>query len=304
MFYHLRNLFNGVVFGCMLLVPGISATVFAVLLGFYDDVLWSINHFREDVRRYGKYLGIFLLGVIVGSVAFSSLILYLLYHYSFPTMMFFIGSLIGTVPLIYSKTWGLKNVARRLGLGDGNLEIDLIMVAFVALILLSRGALFAEVDPADVLNNMTIFMVVYVFIAGVINGATLVIPGLSGALILLLMGIYPLIIYSVSGVGGMFIGRLEIATTVGVVLIPFGIGALIGNLSMARVMEKLMQKYSKSVYAVILGFLLASVVSLLFNPIVYQSGVATVSLVFGLFMFVVGFVIAFMIGKRSYAIDN
>jgi uncharacterized membrane protein len=120
------------------------------------------------------------------------------------------------------------------------------------------------------------------------------------------MGIYRLIIYSVSGVGDLFIGRLEIATTISMVLVPFGIGALIGNLSMARVMEKLMQKYSKSVYAVILGFLLASVVSLLFNPIVYQSGVGAVTLVVGLCLGGVGFVIAFVIGKRSLqlTIDN
>jgi putative membrane protein len=218
-------------------------------------------------------------------------------------MLFFIGLLVGTVPLIYSKA-GIKDLAISLGLGDGHFEIDLLMLAFVVLVLSSSGTLVAEIDPVDVLGNMTFFMAVYVFIAGVINGATLVIPGLSGALILLLMGLYPLIIYSVSSVGDIFSGRLEITTAIGMVLIPFGIGALIGNLSMARLMEKLMRDHSEAVHAVILGFLLGSVILLLNNPIVYRSGVGTVSLVFGLFMFVGGFVIAFRVGKKSFSIDN
>jgi putative membrane protein len=289
----IRNFLNGAVYGLTLIIPGVSATILAVILGYYDELIYRINHFREDYRRSIRYLGVFVLGVAIGAVAFSSVVLFLLTNFSFPTMLFFAGLLAGIVPVSISYT---KEAATRIALREAMLAI----VAFAALTVLSFVAAQPSTQPTDAEGAINVLIVIFVFIAGIVNGASLLIPGLSGALILLMMGLYPLIISSVSSVGVYLgdMGNLALLWDICVVLLPFGAGALLGCLVIARVMEKLMRKYRKAVYAVILGFILGSLVSLFGNPMVYQSGMSTASMITGGMMFCGGCVLAFALGKK------
>jgi putative membrane protein len=284
----IRNFINGSVYGITLIVPGISATIFAIILGFYDELLNALNHFREDYRKNIRYLAGFLLGIITGAVIFSYIISYLLAHFSLPTMLFFMGLLVGIVPFIFSKA---KGSARRIA----PREIALTILSMSALYALSRAVNETAVNPSDAINAMSVALILYIFLAGIINGATLVIPGLSGAFILLIMGLYPLVIYSISSVGVFFrdVGNFLLLRDIGMVLLPFGVGALIGCLCMARIMEKLMQRFYKAVYAVILGLLLGSVITLLQNPLMYQSGTSIIPLIVGVVAFCAGCVLAY-----------
>ena len=294
MLKHLRNFLNGVVYGVTLIIPGVSATIFAIILGFYDELIFTINHFREDYRKNLRYLLIFLLGISTGAVAFSSVILYLLMNFSFPTMLLFIGLLLGIVPLIYSKA---KGAAPRIALR----EITLAVISLFALYALSRVVNVTALNSADALSYINIGLVLSVFLAGIINGATLVIPGLSGAFILLIMGLYPLVIYSISSIAVFLgdLGNISLLRDIAVVLLPFGAGALFGCLGMARVMEMLMRNFPKAVYAVILGLILGSVITLLHDPLVYQSGTSIAFLIVGGLTFLSGCVVSYILGKKQ-----
>ena len=290
----IRNFLNGSIYGMTLIVPGVSATIFAVILGFYDELIGAINHFSKNYRKNARYLSVFALGIAAGAVVFSSVALYLLAEFSFPTMLFFMGLLLGIVPFTASKAKGTapKPAPR---------EIALAVVSFAALLALSQIVNTAGMHPADAASAMNAALVFYVFIAGAINGATLVIPGLSGAFILLIMGLYPLIIQSVSSVG-YFIGDLSnllLLQDIAVVLLPFGIGALIGCLGMARLMEKLMRDYHESVYAVILGLVLGSVVTLIWEPMVYQSGTSAAMIISGAPALGAGCAASYVLGKKQ-----
>jgi len=290
----IRNFLNGCVYGMTLIVPGVSATIFAIILGFYDELIYAMNHFKEDYKKNIRYLAVFLLGIAAGAVVFSSVIIYLLENHSFPVMLFFIGLLAGIVPLIALKA---KGTARRIA----PREIALAVFAMAALYLLSRGVNTAEVDPADAIAGMNAALVLYIFFAGVINGATLVIPGLSGAFLLLIMGLYPLVIYSVSSIGVFLgdMGNLSLLRDICIVLLPYGIGAFFGCLGMARLMEKLMRSYSQAVYAVIIGLLLGSIVSLLQNPLVSGGAASILPIVLGVITFCAGCAASYNLGKRQ-----
>ena len=294
MLKHIRNFVNGAVYGIILIIPGVSATIFAIIMGFYDELIYTMNHFREDYRKNIRYFLIFLFGVAVGAVAFSSLILYLLTNFTFPTMLLFLGLLLGIVPLIYSKT---KEPASRIGLR----EIALAVVSFVVLLVLSRGFSTTAVDPAEAISAMNFSQVLFLFLAGIINGATLIIPGLSGAFILLVMGLYPLVIYSISSIVVFLrdLGNISLFLDICMVLLPFGLGAIFGCLGMARLMEMLMRKFPKAVYASILGLILGSVITLLRGPFVYLSGASVISLIAGTVTFCAGAVTAYLLGKKQ-----
>jgi len=289
----IRNILNGAVFGSTLIVPGVSATIFAIILGFYDELIGALNHFSKNYGKNARYIAAFLLGIAVGSIAFSSVIMYLLDNFPFPTMLFFVGLLVGILPLVASKTKApAQRVAPR--------EIGLALFSMVALYALSRGVNTEAFNPADALGSMSLGIVLYVFVAGVINGATLVIPGLSGAFILLIMGLYPLIIQSVSSIGEYLAnpGNITLLRDICVVLLPFGGGALIGCLSMARLMEKLMRDHTSGVYAVILGLVLGSVVSMLQNPMVSRGASSVVVTAAGVVALFLGGAASYFMGER------
>ena len=291
----MRNIINGAVYGATLIVPGVSATIFAIMLGFYDELIETVNHFREDYRKNSRYIAAFLVGIVLGAVLFSTVVLYFLENYRFQTMMLFMGLLTGIIPLIVAKA-KLTRAVKKLPLR----EILLALLFMTALLAISRLTPTTETNPTYANSTMTIWLFLYVLLAGVLNGATLVIPGLSGAFLLLIMGIYPLVIGAISSVG-TFVGNpgdLTLLTELVMVLLPFGIGGAIGLLLMARLMEKLMLDHNEAVYASILGLVLGSVITLFLDFVITETGLPAVSIVIGVLLFCAGSIAAYMLGKR------
>ena len=288
----IKNFLNGLVYGTTLIIPGVSATLFAIILKFYDDLIRIVNHFGENYRKNVRYLSVFLLGIALGTVLFSSVIVYLLENFSFPTLLFFAGLLAGIVPLIAIKAKGTTPwLAPR--------KIALALIAMIVLFALS-GTRSTTVNPAYAIGVMDLSVVLFLFLAGIINGATLVIPGLSGAFILLIMGLYPLVIYSVSHIGYFFldIRNVSLLRDSAMVLVPFGVGALFGLLVTARIMEKLLRNFHDAVYAVILGLLLGSAILLLQDQIANRDDTPLLFLIVGAAAFCIGCVVSYLLGKK------
>jgi len=301
MLKNMRQFVNGSVFGMALIIPGVSATLFAVILKFYDELIFAINHFREDRRKNARHLLVFSLGIAAGSVLFSFLILRLLSQHPFPTMLFFAGLLAGMVPLIAAKAKGVSGMAAPSAAQKTAPKAQkavLAVFAMIAMIALSRAATVADLPPEYAMRAMNLRLASYVFLAGIINGATLVMPGLSGALILLIMGLYPLVVFSIASIGDLFrgAGNLALLRDIAAVLLPFGIGGLFGCLSMARIMEKLLRDFSEAVYAVILGLLAGSIAALLWAQVWPLGDPAR--LIIGGAMFCAGCAAAYFLGKR------
>jgi len=287
-----KNFLNGSVYGVTLIIPGVSGTIFAIMLGFYEELLYTVNHFRENYRKNIRYLAVFLLGVAAGAITFSSLILFLLEYHPFPTILFFTGLLAGTIPLVATKA---KGSAQRI------MPREIFLSAFflTALVALSLIVTADTIYPTDALNAMTVGLALFVFFAGIINGATLVIPGLSGSFLLLIMGLYPLIIYSISSIGSFFgePGNFLLLRNISMILLPYGIGALVGCLGMARIMEKLMRNFHVSVYAAILGLLLGSLFILTRDHLL-GGDIPIAALVIGIALFCIGCVLSYILGKK------
>jgi putative membrane protein len=141
---------------------------------------------------------------------------------------------------------------------------------------------------------------IFIFFAGLLAAAALIIPGISGSFVLLLLGIYPLVIYSLSTIR-LFLADvtntpllLDICKVMG----PLALGIIIGGLSMARLIEKLLINYHRTVYSIILGLLAGSICVLFMDPIVYKSGISAIIIAIGVVMFALGCVLSFILGKK------
>ena len=288
-----KNFFNGLAFGVTQIVPGVSGGTIAIILGFYGELIETVNHFTEDYRKHLRFALPFLLGTIAGIIMFSSIIHYLLTNYSFPTMLFFIGLIVGIIPLVYCK---VKNPGR--GLEPG--EIALVALPALALMAISELKGVFVTNPAEIIDNMSAFFMVYIFLSGIIAAMALVIPGVSGSFVLLLLGIYPLATYSLSSIRHLLADatNMPLMLDIGKVLLPLGIGVIIGGLSMARLIEKLLKNYYKVTYSIILGLLLGSVYVLFKEPIVFQSGTSEIIIIIGSVTFLSGCIISFYLGNK------
>ena len=288
-----RNFINGLAFGITEIVPGISGGTIAVILGFYDELIETVNHFTEDYRKYLRFLFPFLFGAVTGIITFSSIIHYLLTNYSFPTMLFFIGLIVGIIPPIYSK---VKEPGRGFKYG----EIALVLLPLFGLLIISELKGVSVTNPIEVIKTIDVPFIIFIFFAGIIAAMALVIPGISGSFVLLLLGIYPLATYSLSSIRHLLadITNISLMLDICKVLLPLGIGVIIGGLSMARLIEKLLKNYYKITYSIILGLLLGSVYVLFREPIVYKSGISTIIIMIGSATFLLGSAISFNLGKK------
>ena len=288
-----RDFINGLAFGITQIIPGLSGATIAIMMGFYFELLEAINHFTKDLRKNLKFALPILLGMVFGLILFSSIVNFLLTNYSFPTMLFFIGLVAGILPHIYTK---IRADGQKLKAVD----IILIAVPFIILVTVSFMQEARVTAPAELIDNIGIPFIIFLFVAGILAAAALIVPGFSGSFILLLLGIYHLAIYSISSIRHLLLDFTNITLMLNIikVLLPLGIGVIVGIISMARLIEKLIKNHNKLLYTLILGLLFGSIFALFREPTVYQSGVSTVIVIVGIVTFSSGAVLAYVLGKK------
>ena len=294
---------NGVAFGITETIPGVSAGTIAIILGFYHELIEAINNFTSDYKKYLSFLLPLSLGVATGVLTFSSITHHLLTNHSFPTMAFFIGLIVGIIPLIYAKLKDGKN--EKDGENGKNFpwrasQVALVVCPMLFVMAISHLRGEAAVNPEEIINYIDGRFMLFIFFSGILAAAALVIPGISGSFVLLLLGIYPLAIYCVSQLRFLLadVTNIPLMLSIASVLVPLGIGVIIGGLSTARLIEKLLKNHHKTVYSIILGLLVGSVYSLFRDPIVYQSGISAPIIAVGTVTFLCGCALSFSIGKK------
>ena len=292
---HLKNFLNGMAFGATETVPGVSGGTIAIILGFYDDLIRTINNFRKDKKNALRFLLPIAAGVAVGVLTLGYIINLMLEKYSFPTMSFFVGLIIGIIPLIFLKI-------KKPGKG---LELNKIILIVVPMAFLFGITFLGELnfgDEASFIATMDVWFMLFIFVSGIVAAAALVIPGVSGSFVLLLIGIYPLATHCVSAIKDYIsdIGNTALLVDICKVLVPLALGVAVGGITMVKLIERLLEKHHDTVYSVILGLLVGSVYVIFNNPIVTKSGMASDFIyVIAAGTLILGAVTSFFIGKKK-----
>jgi putative membrane protein len=289
----IKFLLNGLAFGITETVPGVSGGTVAVIFGFYNRLIETINHFTEDVKKHLRFVVPFLLGAAAGIVGFASVVNYLLARFSLPTMSLFIGLVMGIIPIIYDK---VKEQGGALRPKDA----IIIVIPIIALIVIAHLKAPSPTDPAAVVASINIAYMLFLLIAGMVAAAALIIPGISGSFVLLLIGVYPLAIYSLSNIRLLLtdITNVPLILDIAKVLGPLGVGIIIGGLTMARLIERLLTRHHRLVYSLILGLLIGSVYALFNEDIVWQSGISAPLIVAATLTLALGCAVSYLLGRK------
>ena len=241
----LINFIKGFILGIANVIPGVSGGTMAVSMGLYELILSSIGNFFKDIKgNFIKLLPI-ILGILVAIVSTSKLVTYALTNYKAQTLCLFIGLIFGGVSLIMRKIKGK-------GSKTNYLIFFVIFFFVISLNFLKTGLI--EIS----FTNMGIIGYLFLLLMGFIASSAMVIPGISGSFILMVLGYYDKIIYTLSTITDFS----KLGSNL-LILVPFGIGVIIGIVFMAKLITNLIKKYETKTYFAIMGFVLSSVVVLL-----------------------------------------
>jgi putative membrane protein len=160
----------------------------AVVLGIFDPLIEAVGGFYKDFRRHAAFLIPVVLGAGSGIIAFSAVAEYALVNHSFPTCMFFAGLVAGSIPLIHRKA--TERAHKKIYL-LATLAAALAVVVF---------SLMRSPDDLDARFVVDTALMLRMFAGGTLAGMIFLIPGISGAFVLILLGIYPVAIRYVASV--------------------------------------------------------------------------------------------------------
>ena len=139
---------------------------------------------------------------------------------------------------------------------------------------------------------------------GIICSAAMIIPGVSGSLVLMAFGYYLFILEELGFLLDHFIAFdfSNISNSI-IIIASFGIGAIIGLVFVSKLLSMLFKKYPRIIYAIILGLLIASPFAIIYSVVgEYNSQIidaSPISYIVGVIMLALGALVAFLPNKLS-----
>ena len=267
-------LIKGFFMGVANIIPGVSGGTLAITLGIYERLLEAISHFFKKFKENISFLIPIGIGAVLFIVLGSRIIEFSLENYPLPTILFFTGLILGGIPMLYKKVQGHIN--------GKNLIIFILTFAFVIGIMFLKSGSNVNLKEVDFLGYFLLFFV------GVIAAATMIIPGISGSFMLMVMGYYKPILNVINE-----FTSFENVMHNFFILLPFGLGVLVGVVGIAKILEYLFKKFEVPTYFGVLGFVLSSIIGIFVQT---QITITFFQIVAGILLFAVGFVIAYKLG--------
>lgn len=266
-----KNLYRGLMMGISDLIPGVSGGTIAVVLGIYDRLLQAISgFFSREWKRHIGFLIPLALGMGTAILLLSRVIEYVLEHYFAPTQFFFIGLVLGVLPMITRQAGDLK--------GFRPLHIVSLIIAAILLAALA----FVQGDQsAAPITDLNAPAIAGLFLAGALASTAMLLPGISGSLVLLLLGVYPTAIYALSNLHFPLIAII-------------GAGVMIGFIASSKGIRYLLRHYAKITHAITIGLLAGSTIVMF--PGIPEGPVALIS---SLITLACGFALTFIFGATG-----
>lgn len=270
---------KGFILGIANVIPGVSGGTLAITLGIYNDLIGAISHFFKKLKKNISFLVPLGIGMVLAVLLGSKVITFCLDKFPFPTTLFFIGLIVGGIPLLTKKVKGKK-------LKPINVAAFLLPFSVVMLM-----TFLNEGNNVVNITNMNLLQIILLFLVGMVAAATMVIPGVSGSFALMLLGYYKPIMATISNLTDFSLFWHNV-----LVLAPFGIGILVGIVGIAKLIEYLLKKHETVTYYAIIGFVTSSVIGLAIGLI--GGSTTTLQVLAGIVLFILSFVIGYKLGDE------
>ena len=229
--------FKGIGMGAANVIPGVSGGTIALITGIYERLIIALKSF--DIKAFkllisGKFRDLskhidlnFILAVFTGIgfsiITLAKLLEYLFEYYPIFLWSFFFGLILASVYYVgvTVKSWGLGQI------------ICIISGTLIAVSI-------SLVNPTTENDGY-----IYLILCGIVAISSMILPGLSGSFILILMGNYLLVLKAIT--------QFDLN-----ILMPFGIGCIIGLLVFSHFLAWVFKKFRDGTISLLSGFILGS----------------------------------------------
>lgn len=254
----LKTLLSGMAIGFGSAVPGVSGGTIAIIFGVYKKIIWAVSNLLKHFKEAFRILLPTVIGLAIGFVPTFYLMHYALTGFVFGVICIFAGFIIGSIPGITDEVKDVKPNKKHF--------VFLVISALVA-VGLGVGSVFAKADVSAFFSDTPIWFYFILIPVGFIASVALVVPGISGAMLLLLLGFYkPLsdlfeaTLHNCFKLGdwsnfGHFLGLIGC----------LAIGIILGFYFISKLMHYLLSKYHDYTFYSIIGFVLGSIPALFYN---------------------------------------
>ncbi|WP_456437973.1 DUF368 domain-containing protein [Psychroserpens sp.] len=248
---YLFILLKGIAMGAADVVPGVSGGTIAFISGIYEELIESIDNLDFGVFKawkndgfktaWNSINGSFLLalfsGIAISILSLAKLIKWLLHNEPILLWAFFFGLVLASILYIGKQiqSWSPKIVIAIL--------ITSILSYFITL-----AEPFASPDSPF-----------YLLFCGFIAIIAMILPGVSGAFILLILGAYETAINTVNNlIEGVTAGNWDVLKDALLNFFMLGIGAIIGLKVFSKVLNWMFKHHKNLTLAILTGFMIGS----------------------------------------------
>ena len=278
---------KGFFMGIANVIPGVSGGTIAIILGIYEEFIGAISNLFKDLKKNILFLLPIGIGMGLAIVTTSKVVGYSYDNFPLPTLLFFVGLVFGGIPMLLRK---VKNDKESKKISN----YIIAALTFALVIFMASYKFIFSMNGEVNLASIDIGGYILLFIVGIIAAATMVIPGISGSLVLMILGYYYPIISTINGVlkGDV----LHSLTVLGV----FGVGVVIGILSISKLLEFLFKKYKTKTYFGVLGFVFASILAIPLSACIELTDI-TVNIeqaIIGIVLLIAGTIISYKLGEK------
>ena len=269
--------FKGIFMGIADAMPGISGGTIALLLGIYEELIESISELKISLfsklinkgfksfweKLNGNFLLVLVSGIGISLISFVKISASFLESFPLFIWSFFLGLIFATVYVIYKliNQWH-------------NLNFFFLIISIIFSIFLSS---FSAYDTDEI-------SLLYILFSGIIASSAMILPGISGSLILVILGVYAYLIKALD--------NLEL-----IVIFTFISGAIIGLLGFSKILKYLFNNHRDTTYTIMLGLVMGSIEKIWPWNKSFSTELSNLNLFLSISLVILGFVIVILLEK-------
>ena len=261
------------VVGASMMIPGVSGGSMAMILGEYDRLIGAVPALFARNERKGAfaYLAVFAVFGLLGILIAARPLEWLTTRFSVTVMYFFLGAVIGTIPMMFRKARAQK--------------FDFPSIIYIAVgIAIVFSIDFIPENAIDLSVESGALSLLSQFLVGIVVSIGLILPGISTTYLLLVLGLYEPVLAALSSRNFLS-------------LVPICAGGLAGILCLTKLLQVAMRDHPKPSFMMILGFLLGSLRE------VYPGLPAGAGIPVSIVLLIAGFIIVYKLSSLEDAKD-
>ena len=272
----LLTFIKGFIIGLGIIFP-ISASSLAISMGMYEKLLKIVSNIKKSIKKEFKFILFFALGVVVSAIVSCVLINYTYEKFPIATLLFFIGLIIGGIPLIFKKT-------------NKEYKISNFLMTIIGIVLLISLSFLSGNTHEAISISFTSLLIL--FFVGLISAGAMIIPGVSGSIVLVILGYYDTMLQVITDI----VSFNDLLSNI-IIALVFGIGMITGVLIVSKLMNYFLEKYETKTYFAIVGFVIASIINV--SILLFSFNFNIIEFIVGIMLFIIGFLISFKYMKEE-----